>query len=118
MYWPIINSVMYSMVQPRFMNLYADVCALIFASIMSYITYNDCQVSAADPAERLAAFRAASASLLAKGTTGLTELASFLKQTNSMHLNALLDDSRRVEAQSASAEEKQENLPWLLSTQT
>lgn len=41
-YWPLVNSVMYSLVQPRFMNLYADLASLIFASVMSYITYNDC----------------------------------------------------------------------------
>mmetsp|Transcript_29495 Transcript_29495/g.36587 ORF Transcript_29495/g.36587 Transcript_29495/m.36587 type:complete len:178 (+) Transcript_29495:380-913(+) len=42
MFWPAVNTVMYSMVQPRFMNLYADMASLIFASIMSYITYKDC----------------------------------------------------------------------------
>ena len=50
MYWPAANAIMYSVVQPRFFSLYADVCALIFASIMSYITYNDCQL---DPSAKL-----------------------------------------------------------------
>ena len=45
MYWPLVNTVMYSMVQPRFFNLYADTASLLFASIMSYITYKDCQAS-------------------------------------------------------------------------
>ena len=40
-YWPLVNTVMYSLVQPRFMNLYADLASLVFASIMSYITYSD-----------------------------------------------------------------------------
>ena len=40
-YWPLVNAVMYSLVQPRFMNLYADVATLVFASIMSFITYSD-----------------------------------------------------------------------------
>ena len=39
MYWPLVNTVMYSLVQPRFFNLYADTAGLIFASIMSYIAY-------------------------------------------------------------------------------
>ena len=95
MYWPLVNSVMYSMVQPRFMNLYADVCALFFASVMSYITYNDCKI---DPAKTLSAVSTSTANFAAKGTAGLTQVASYLKQTNQMHLNALLNDSRRVEA--------------------
>ena len=41
-YWPLVNAVMYSIVQPRYMNLYADLASLIFASVMSYITYSDC----------------------------------------------------------------------------
>ena len=42
MYWPLVNTVMYSLVVPRYMNLYADVASLCFASVMSYITYCDC----------------------------------------------------------------------------
>lgn len=42
MYWPFVNAVMYSAVQPRFYNIYLDCSAMIFASVMSYITYNDC----------------------------------------------------------------------------
>ena len=41
-YWPMVNTVMYTLVQPRFMNLYADLASLVFASVMSYITYSDC----------------------------------------------------------------------------
>jgi len=41
MYWPFVNTVMYAAVKPRFMNLYADVASLCFASVMSYITYRD-----------------------------------------------------------------------------
>ena len=41
MYWPLVNTVMYSMLQPRFMNLYADVASLVFATIMSYIAYKE-----------------------------------------------------------------------------
>ena len=40
MYWPAINTVMYSAVSPKFFNLYADGACLIFAGIMSYIAYN------------------------------------------------------------------------------
>jgi len=40
MYWPAINTVMYSAVSPKFFNLYADSACLIFAGIMSYIAYN------------------------------------------------------------------------------
>ena len=42
MYWPFVNAVMYSAVQPRFYNIYLDCSAMLFASVMSYITYNDC----------------------------------------------------------------------------
>ena len=45
MYWPVVNTVMYSMVPLRFMNLYADMASLFFASLMSYITYNDCSTA-------------------------------------------------------------------------
>ena len=41
MYWPAINTVMYSAVSPKFFNLYADSACLIFAGIMSYIAYNN-----------------------------------------------------------------------------
>jgi len=97
MYWPLVNSVMYSMVQPRFMNLYADVCALVFASVMSYITYNDCKVDI-DPMKTLSTVTASTANFAAKSTASLAQVANYLKQTNQMHLNALLNDSRRVEA--------------------
>ena len=41
MYWPFVNTVMYSCIQPRYMNLYADCASLFFAAVMSYITYRD-----------------------------------------------------------------------------
>ena len=41
MYWPAINTVMYSAVSPKFFNLYADSACLVFAGIMSYIAYNN-----------------------------------------------------------------------------
>ena len=41
MYWPAVNTVMYSAVSPKFFNLYADSACLIFAGIMSYIAYNN-----------------------------------------------------------------------------
>ena len=79
MYWPAANAVMYSVVQPRFFSLYADVCALIFASIMSYITYNDCQL---DPSAKIATLCNSQSDWLAKGTAGLSDVISTLKQTN------------------------------------
>ncbi len=45
MFWPFVNTVMYTLVQPRFFNLYADTASLVFSSIMSYITYKDCDTS-------------------------------------------------------------------------
>ena len=42
MYWPLVNTFMYARVQPSFMNLYADMASLVFATIMSYITYKEC----------------------------------------------------------------------------
>ena len=33
---------MYTLIKPRFFNLYADSASLIFSSIMSYIAYKDC----------------------------------------------------------------------------
>ena len=62
-YWPAVNAVMYSLVRPRFMNLYADIASLVFASLMSYITYSDsananvalpAQMSTSAPIESLA----------------------------------------------------------------
>lgn len=41
MYWPMVNTFMYSMVQPRFFNLYGDLAAFFFASVMSYLCYNE-----------------------------------------------------------------------------
>ena len=59
MYWPAVNTIMYSSVQPRFYNVYLDMCALVFASFMSYITYNDCsialKISAEDTSTKAAA---------------------------------------------------------------
>lgn len=46
MYWPVVNTLMYSMVHPRFMNLYADMASLIFAAIMSHITHKRCDSQA------------------------------------------------------------------------
>lgn len=46
MFWPFVNTVMYTLVQPRFFNLYADTASLVFSSIMSYITYKDCDTKA------------------------------------------------------------------------
>jgi len=42
MYWPFVNTIMYAAVKPRYMNLYADMASLCFATIMSYITYKEC----------------------------------------------------------------------------
>lgn len=41
MYWPAMNTIMYSLVSPKFFNLYADSACLIFAGVMSYIAYNN-----------------------------------------------------------------------------
>ena len=53
MYWPLVNTIMYSAVQPRFFNIYLDMSAMVFATVMSYITYNDCSsiVGLQDPAK-------------------------------------------------------------------
>ena len=42
MYWPLVNTAMYTLVRPAFMNLYADVASLCFSTVMSYILYRDC----------------------------------------------------------------------------
>ena len=95
MYWPLVNTVMYSMVRPRYMNLYADVCALFFASLMSYITYNDCGFAVCPDRSDLkdSVTQAASSSVAA-----LSNFISDIRQTHTMHLLTLLNDGQRVEA--------------------
>lgn len=123
MYWPLVNTVMYSMVAPRYMNLYADVAALFFASVMSYITYCDCStansLSVSDVVPTLTPWSTALAKT-ADCRSVLTEMMSTVVALNKMHLRNLMDGSMRVEAHMAAADTDEEGkqLPWLLSTQT
>jgi hypothetical protein len=40
MFWPLVNTFMYTRIQPFYFSLFKDCMALIFSSLMSYITYN------------------------------------------------------------------------------
>ena len=106
MFWPVANTVMYSVVPLRFMNLYADMCSLFFATLMSYITYKDC--SAELISERPKSRRS-------EDTTGWPEPGQTAYSAASMlsdsvlalprvwqaHYLSLMLDGQRVEAQSA-----------------
>ena len=114
MYWPIVNSVMYAVVKPRFMNLYADVASLCFASVMSYITYRD-DSSLAVFTETLDRPRALLPSFTDASMPSniFTEAASTLPLIWQSHLINLMNNGTKVEAQ---AEVRDSS--WLLSTQT
>ena len=121
MYWPIVNTFMYSMVQPRFMNLYADVAALFFASVMSYITYSDCS----ETASRKMTVGSDISDAATAASSGLTTALSTLARIQQTHLNQIMHDGMRAEAlqamrddSGATVEASDKQLPWLLSTQT
>lgn len=105
-YWPFVNSVMYSLVQPRFMNLYADMASLVFASIMSYITYSDCT----------------NASLPANSTSAnpimMSPFERFaqIKEQLGDSVKAIAAFAHETEISAAASDKKP--MPWLLSTQT
>jgi len=117
MYWPLVNTIMYSAVQPRFYNIYLDMSALVFASVMSYITYNDCSIGLQNSDEDTG-MNTAARPLLDNGQT----IVSTITQINQMHLMKLMHDGKRVEAQEAQEAEiaKRSKIEdnWLLSTQT
>mmetsp|Transcript_9144 Transcript_9144/g.12447 ORF Transcript_9144/g.12447 Transcript_9144/m.12447 type:complete len:209 (-) Transcript_9144:352-978(-) len=116
MFWPAVNTVMYSMVQPRFMNLYADMASLIFASIMSYITYKDCaatcETEEVRPTLAVPSLPTIDTQQL-PAIDMLTEAVQTIPLVWQSHLLSLFLDGKRVEAQSA-----HDDTPWLLSTTT
>lgn len=107
-YWPVVNTVMYTLVQPRFMNLYADLASLVFASVMSYITYSDCSFAV----DKRSAISSGSSKLPTRESLAL--LTDRIHQRISMKSILLKDEDSAVSMKESS--DKQ--LPWLLSTQT
>ena len=107
-YWPVVNTVMYTLVQPRFMNLYADLASLVFASVMSYITYSDCSFAV----DKRSALSSGSSKLPTRESLAL--LTDRIHQRISMKSILLKDEDSAVSMKESS--DKQ--LPWLLSTQT
>ena len=90
MYWPLVNTVMYTMVRPSYMSMYTDVASLVFASIMSYIMYNGSCAAATTPAQ--------SSNLLDSSTAGVSTMVTTLAEINRAHLLSILLDGARVEA--------------------
>ena len=107
-YWPVVNTVMYTLIQPRFMNLYADLASLVFASVMSYITYSDCSFAV----DKRSALSSGSSKLPTRESLAL--LTDRIHQRISMKSILLKDEDSAVSMKESS--DKQ--LPWLLSTQT
>lgn len=107
-YWPVVNTVMYTLVQPRFMNLYADLASLVFASVMSYITYSDCTFAL----DKRSAVSSASTKLPTRESLAL--LTDKIHQRISMKAILLKDGDSAVSRK----EPSDQQLNWLLSTQT
>ena len=107
-YWPVVNTVMYTLVQPRFMNLYADLASLVFASVMSYITYSDCSFAV----DKGSAISSGSSKLPTRESLAL--LTDRIHQRISMKSILLKDEDSAVSMK----EPSDKQLPWLLSTQT
>ena len=107
-YWPVVNTVMYTLIQPRFMNLYADLASLVFASVMSYITYSDCS------------FAVDKRSALSSGSSKLPTRESLVLLTDKIHQRISMKSILLKDEDSAVSmkESSDKQLPWLLSTQT
>jgi len=119
MYWPIINTFMYACVKPRFMNLYVDMASLVFASIMSYITYKDCScdLSAIDTQIKLPMPVMSQSTWTDMPTTLVNEAATTLPKVWSTHLRSIMN-ARLVEAEAAEKHGSGDDTPWLLFAQT
>ena len=106
-YWPVVNTVMYTLVQPRFMNLYADLASLVFASVMSYITYSDCSFAV----DKRSAESSGSSRLPTRESLAL--FTDMIQQRISMKSILFQDNESAV-----SKKKEPSELHWLLSTQT
>ena len=98
---------MYTLVQPRFMNLYADLASLVFASVMSYITYSDCSFAV----DKRSAESSGSSRLPTRESLAL--FTDMIQQRISMKSILFQDNESAV-----SKKKEPSELHWLLSTQT
>ena len=105
-YWPVVNTVMYTLVQPRFMNLYADLASLVFASVMSYITYSDCS------------FAVDKRSAVSSGSSWLPTRESLALFTDMIQQRISMKSILFQDNESAVSKKEPSELHWLLSTQT
>jgi len=124
MYWPFINTIMYAAVKPRFMNLYADMAGLCFATIMSFIMYQDNGAQEKESAQIVQSFALEIPQLPQLSSpevpsTLLLEAVTTLPLMWRNHLRFLMHNGTTVEAEAAKTDEKSvDEMHWLLSTQT